>query len=152
MGFFADIGLGAIGGIAKGINDIAGNVMDRFWPKKMNEKEKVNAMLQHDQVLAQTEVQDVNKAREMWQTFLMTQKLPWLPRFLNGMYRPTAGFFALFYLTDRFWGPLLTQYVDGFTWVPIERDVWIDGMVAVIIYFFFGYRHKAKTEGVSNVG
>jgi len=129
--------------------------MDRFWPKKLSEAEKwekAKDLLTFETEQGKLEVEDVNKARDMWMTFLQTQSLPWLARFMNGIYRPFCGFTAILYLTDQFWAQLLTQYIPDFYWTPIKRDPVVDALVAVIIYFFFGYRQRSKEKGVGNVG
>ena len=139
-----------IGGVGAAVN----NVLDRFVPKKISEAEKWNKVkdvIALENERAGTEVIDVNKSRDMWMAFLRTQKIPWLPRFLNSMYRPFAGFIALGYLTDGLWAQILTNLIDGFVWIRIERDPIVDGLVAVIIYFFFGYRHKAKDRGITGI-
>jgi hypothetical protein len=145
---------GAAVDLVKAAGNGVGNVLDRFVPKKMSESEKFDKVLEagrQDLEAGRLEVADVNSAREMWMTFLRTQKVPWAAAFLNAVYRPVAGFVALAYLTDSFWAQVLTQLIDGFAWVPIKRDPVVDGLVAVIIYFFFGYRQRSKEKGVAAV-
>lgn len=139
----------------KGAGKAASNIMDRFWPKKMNEAERIQAVkdiAQIDLERSDVEVKDVNQARQMWMTFLQTQKVPWLARFLNAMFRPVAGFIALMYLTDKFWSQMIRAFYPGFEWTAIVRDPVTDAAVTTIIWFFFGYRHKAKKEGLTNIG
>ena len=144
---------------AKDVVNMAGkgisNILDRFIPKKMSDAERlqgVKDIAQIDLERSGVEVKDVNKAREMWMTFLRTQKVPWLARFLNSMFRPTAGFIALMYLTDKFWSQMITAFWPAFQWTLITRDPITDAAVTTIIWFFFGYRHKAKRQGLTNVG
>ena len=155
MGLLNVLGIEAGKEIVVGAGKAVSNVMDRFWPKKMTEAEKfekIKAVMDVDLRREGIEVEDVNKAREMWMTFLRTQKLPWLARFLNAIFRPIAGFMALFYLTDKFWSQAVKVFYPSFHWVLIERDPVTDGAVTLIIFFFFGYRHKAKKEGLTSVG
>lgn len=146
---------GAVESVVKGIGSGIGNVMDRFWPKKLSEAEKwekAKDMMAFETDQGKLEVADVNKARDMYMTFLRTQKIPWLARFVNAMYRPFCGYMAIGYLTDRFWAQVLEQFIESFRWTLIERDPVVDGLVAVIIYFFFGYRQRTKEKGVGNAG
>ena len=155
LGFLTDkLGGGVAESVVKGIGNAANNLLDRFIPKKMSEAEKwekVKDVMNYETEQGELEVEDVNKAREMWMTFLRTQKIPWPARFLNAIYRPFCGFMAIFYLTDKFWAQVLTQVFPGFQWTPIERDPVTDGLVGVIIYFFFGYRQRSKEKGVANI-
>lgn len=140
-----------ITGVGNGIS----NLLDRKWPKKMSESErfdKIKDLAQIDLQRSDIEVKDVNKAREMWMTFLRTQKLPWLARFMNAIYRPFCGFMAILYLTDRFWAQVLEQLINGFHWKLIERDPIVDGLLAIVMYFFFGYRQRSKEKGVTEIG
>lgn len=140
--------------VVEGVGSAASNILDRFAPKKISEAEKwdkVKEVLALENQGADIEVKDVNSAREMWMTFLRTQKLPWLARFLNAIYRPVCGFMAIGYLTDKLWGQVLTNLSPGFTWTYIERDPVVDGLVAVIIYFFFGYRQRSKEKAVTGI-
>lgn len=148
------LGGGAVEAVVKGIGKGAGNLLDRWAPKKMSESEKwekAKDVMNFELESGKVEVQDVNKSRDMWMTFMRTQKIPWLARFLNAMYRPFCGFMAIFYLTDQFWAQLLTQWFSGFAWQPIVRDPVVDALVAVVIYFFFGYRQRSKEKGVATV-
>lgn len=145
-------GLGAIG---SGVS----NIMDRFWPKKMSEAEKIEAtkeMFRLEVEQGKTEIEDVNKAREMYMTILRTQKLPWIARLLNGTFTPIAGFTALGYLADKFWVQwalnIAAIFDATFQWQYITRDPVTDGAMTTIILFFFGYRYKKKKEGITNVG
>jgi len=138
----------------KALGGAASNILDRFVPKKMSEAEKwdkVKEVMALDNQMAATEVQDANKARDMWMTFLRTQKIPWVARFMNATYRPFSGFMALGYLTDKFWGQVLMNLIPSFSWTYIERDPIVDGLVAVIIYFFFGYRQRSKEKAVTSI-
>ena len=74
-----------------------------------------------------------------------------MARFMNAIYRPFCGFIAIGYLTDKFWGQVMMNLVPGFKWTYIERDPLVDSLVAVIIYFFFGYRQRSKEKAVANV-
>lgn len=150
---------GAFGGEAikegmKVLGSAAGNILDRFAPRKMSEAEKwdkLKDVVALETAQADIEVKDVNKAREMWMTFLRAQKIPWPARFLNAIYRPFCGFIAIGYLTDKFWGQVLMNLIPNFKWTYIERDALVDSLVAVIIYFFFGYRQRSKEKGVANL-
>ena len=164
MGFFDFLqGNTAAGVVKEGLGAVGsgiGNLLDRFWPKKMSEAERTQAvkdMMQYDLEQGKTEVADVNAAREMWMTFLKTQKLPWLPRFMNGMLTPTAGFTALAYLSDKLWVQWLNNILimfgkTQFNWVYITRDPVTDSAMTIIILFFFGYRYKKKQAGITDVG
>jgi len=145
-------GLGAVG---SGI----GNILDRFFPKKMSDLERIEAakeMFKLEVEQGNQEVADVNSARDMYMTVLRTQKLPWIARFLNGTFTPFAGYTALLYLSDKFWVQFLGNIVGlfnvTFPWVPIQRDPVTDGAMTVIILFFFGYRYKKKQQGITDVG
>ena len=81
---------------------------------------------------------------------MRTQPASWLVRNMNGALRPFAGWVALLYLTEKMWGQLLTQYVDGFTWIAIPRDPIIDFAMTGILAFFFGFRQRAKEKAVTN--
>ncbi|MBW1666860.1 MAG: hypothetical protein JRJ66_02175 [Deltaproteobacteria bacterium] len=148
------LGGGAMKETLKAVGGAASNILDRFAPRKMSEAEKwekVKDVLALETAQADIEVKDVNKAREMWMTFLRTQKVPWVARFMNAIYRPFCGFIAIGYLTDKFWGQVMMNLVPGFKWTYIERDPLVDSLVAVIIYFFFGYRQRSKEKAVANV-
>jgi hypothetical protein len=141
-------GLKALGGAAS-------NILDRFVPKKMSEAEKwdkAKDIMAYETAQGELEVQDVNKAREMWMTFLRTQKIPWVARFMNAIYRPFCGFMAIGYLTDKFWAQVLMNVIPGYTWTYIDRDPVVDGLVAVVIYFFFGMRQRSKEKSVTGIG
>lgn len=148
-------GAGAAKEVVNGAGKAISNLLDRRWPKKMSEAERfqtVKDIAQIDLSRSDIEVKDVNKARDMWMTFLRTQKLPWLARFLNATYRPVAGFIALMYLTDKFWSQIVQAFYSEFQWVLIERDPITDAAMTTIILFFFGYRHAAKKKGLTGVG
>lgn len=149
---------GASAGIVKegfkAVGSGVSNLLDRFAPKKMSEAEKWSAAkdrLDYEIETGKLEISDVNKAREMYMTFLRTQKVPWIARLMNSIYRPFCGFMAILYLTDKLWSQILTQLFNGFTWTLIARDPWADGMVACIVYFFFGYRQRSKEKGVAGI-
>lgn len=156
MSFFGWLtGAGATKEVVQGAGKAISNLLDRRWPKKMSETERfqtVKDIAQIDLGRSDIEVQDVNKAREMWMTFLRTQKIPWVTRFLNAMYRPVAGFMALLYLTDKFWAQMVRAFYPGFQWTPIERDPITDAAMTTIILFFFGFRHAAKKKGLTDIG
>jgi len=141
--------------VVKGIGKGVGSLMNRFgFVEKMSESEKwekAKDIMGFETEQGKLEVEDVNKSREMWMTFMRTQKMPWVARFLNSIYRPFCGFVAILYLTDQFWAQILEQFISGFQWTLIERDPVVDGLVAVVVYFFFGYRQRSKEKGVANI-
>lgn len=148
-------GAGAAKEVVNGAGKAVSNVMDRFWPKKMSEAERfqnVKDLAQIDLQRSDVEVKDVNKAREMWMTFLRTQKIPYAARLLNAIYRPIAGFMALLYLTDKFWSQVVQVFYPAFQWAAIERDPLTDAAMTTIILFFFGFRHAAKKKGLTSTG
>lgn len=148
-------GAGAAKEVVGGAGKAISNLLDRRWPKKMSEIERfqtVKDIAQIDLSRSDIEVKDVNKAREMWMTFLRTQKIPWAARFLNAIYRPIAGFMALLYLTDKFWAQMVRAFYSGFQWKAIERDPITDAAMTTIILFFFGFRHAAKKKGLTGTG
>lgn len=162
MGFFDFLsGNTAAGVVKEGLGAIGsgvGNILDRWWPKKMSEAEKseaMKAMFQLEVEQGNQEIADVNKAREMYMTLLKTQPLPWIARLMNGMFTPFAGFTALLYLSDKFWVQFARNiaaiFGGTFDWVFISRDPVTDSAMTVIILFFFGYRYKKKKEGITNV-
>jgi len=143
---------------AKDVVELAGkgvgNILDRFIPKKMSEEEKwekVKDAMRYDLTQGKLEIADVNKAREMWMTYLKTQHIPWIASLLNAIYRPFCGFMAIFYLTDKFWAQVLTQLLPNFKWTLIDRDPVTDALIGVIIYFFFGLRQRSKEKNVTDV-
>jgi hypothetical protein len=145
-------------GAAEVLNPIgkaAGSIMDRLgFTEKMSESEKLAgtlAMLQATVRTDEMDLEDLKSAREMAMIQMRTQPASWLVRNMNGALRPFAGWTALVYLTEKFWGQLLTQYIEGFVWMPIPRDPVIDAAMAGILAFFFGFRQRAKEKAVTNM-
>lgn len=138
------------GDTAKAIGKGAGSVMNRFgFTEKMSDAQKAEEV---KNILAleikgdAQQIGDVNKAREMAIVQMQTQKASWFVRQLNGALRPFAGWIALLYVTDKFWGPVLDSMFKAYTYTAIPRDAMIDGIMAGILGFFFGFRHLSKSS------
>lgn len=152
LGFLAKVfGSGVAETVGKGV----GSLMNRFgFTEKMSEAEKLQgtiAMIQATYETDKLDAEDLRSAREMYMTQMRTQKASWLVRQMNGALRPFAGWVSLIYLTEKMWGQLLTQYVDGFVWIAIPRDPIIDFCMTGILAFFFGFRQRAKEKSVTNM-
>jgi len=142
------------GDVAAAVGKGVGNVMDRFWPKKLSEAEKfdkVKAIAEIGLKESGMEIEDVNTARQMAMTEMSTQKAPWIARLLNTTFRPIAGFMALFYLTDKFWSQVIIVIKPDFVWTLITRDPVTDLMMSGIIGFFFGFRQRTKEKGLTRI-
>ncbi len=138
------------GDTAKAVGKGVGSVMNRMgFVEKMSESQRADKMkelLTLEFKGDELQIADVNKAREMAIVQMQTQKASWLVRQMNGALRPFAGWLALLYVTDKFWGPVLDSMFTAYTYTPIPRDAMVDGVMAGILAFFFGFRHLAKTS------
>lgn len=134
----------AIPGI-KLIGSAASNIADRFWPKKMNELEK----MQHYATLFNISEQSTDSARKMFMTELQTQKQPWLIKLLNGLVRPFGGLGALFTEFYSLWGSNVAAWFD-FEFKPIIIDTPTHLVLGSIIAFYFGSRLRETLSGVTN--
>ena len=82
---------------------------------------------------------------------MQTQKQPWMVRLLLGLYRPLAGYCALWVAFYPYFRALLNQW---FGWtlpeVALEQIIYlaIMGVVTTIIIFFFGSAHKGGMSAV----
>ena len=130
------------------VGKAAGNVMDRFWPKKMSEREKAEVFLEKidkDIDRDKMSIQDIADARKMFMVELRTQKQPWLIRFMLGLLRPLAGFCALWVAFYPYFRALFNEW---FKWhlpevdLPQVKFLAVMGVVTTIIVFFFGSAHK----------
>jgi len=78
-------------------------------------------------------------------TEMRTQKQPWLVRILLGLYRPIAGFAALWVAFYPYFRALFNEW---FGWnlpkVELNQVVYlaIIGVATTILVFFFGSAHK----------
>lgn len=147
--------VGVLGGdTIKAVGSGIGNVLDRFVPKKMAESEKWEKMAQMTELNLKSDAMnadEIKSAREMYMTELKTQPQLWIVRLMNGVFRPFAGFVALGYLTDAYWGQILARSIEGFVWVPIVKDPAIVWIMGGIIGFFFGFRQLSKNNRTTNV-
>ena len=155
MNFLSKLFGTGIGEVLNPIAKAADSIMNRFgFTEKMSEAEKVNMTIELIRATNETDkldAEDLKSARELAMAQMRTQKASWLVRQMNGALRPFAGWTALAYLTERLWGQLLTQYVDGFVWLPIPRDPVVDLAMTGILAFFFGFRQRAKEKAVANM-
>jgi hypothetical protein len=142
------------GDVVASVASGAGNLMDRFgFTEKMSEAEKIEKTIELIKVTNETDeldAEDLKSARELAIMQMKTQPASWIVRQMNGALRPFAGWVSLLYLTEKVWGQLLTQYIDGFTWTPITRDPVVDVCMTGILAFFFGFRQRAKEKSVTN--
>lgn len=146
-------GQGAIeetaGTIGKGI----GNVMDRFgFTKKLSAGEKIDKQIELIKATAQSDavdIDDLKSAREMAIVQMQTQKASWLVCQMNGALRPFACWLSLAAIFNKMWGQFLVETIDGFTWTPIEFSTTENGVLLMIIGFFFAGRQRSKEKSVN---
>lgn len=147
--FGADMITDTVKSIGKG----AGNIMNRIgFTEKMSEMQKAEQYLEVIRVTAESDkldAEDLKSAREMYMVQMQTQKASWLVRFMNGTLRPTAGWWALICVTDKWWGQALSLFIEGFAWVPITATAEDKIILGGILTFFFGFRQRAKEKQVS---
>jgi hypothetical protein len=130
-------GAGAVG---KGVS----NILDRWWPKKLSELERLDA---YSKALSISEA-STDSARQMFMTELRTQKQPWLIRFLNGMVRPLGGLGALGIEFFNILAPNLAVWLElPLTRITITTPEHI--VLASIIAFYFGSRLKETLGGMA---
>jgi hypothetical protein len=130
-------GAGAVG---KGVS----NILDRWWPKKLSELERLTA---YSEALSISEA-STDSAREMFMTELRTQKQPWVIRFLNGLVRPLGGLGALGIEFFNILAPNLAVWLE----LPLTRitiTVPEHLVLASIIAFYFGSRLKETLGGMA---
>lgn len=130
--------------VVKDIGKGVGNLLDRKWPKKMSQKESADLfMAKIDKDIEQGKIaaDSVADARKMFMVELRTQKQPWLVRSLLGIYRPIAGFAALWV---AFYPYFRTFWPETLPVVALKQYEFIGVMAVVttIIIFFFGSAHK----------
>lgn len=147
--FGADVAVkDVIGGVGKGIGSIA----DRLgFTKKMSDVEKIDKQIELIKATADSDkndMEDLKSAREMAIAQMQTQPASWLVRNMNGALRPSAGWLALICITNKTWGKVLEQMLDGFLWNPIEFSATEQLCLTGILGFFFGFRQRAKEKGV----
>lgn len=149
MGFWGWLtGAGAAKEVVTGAGKAVSNVMDRWWPKKMSQKETAEMFLERlDRDIDRDKMTlgDITNARKMFMVEMQTQKQPWIVRSLLGIYRPFAGFVALWVVFYPWFRALLNEW---FTWnlpkVELEQIIYlaIIGVATTILVFFFGSAHK----------
>jgi len=147
--FGADMITDTVKNIGKG----AGNIMNRLgFTEKMSDIQKAEQYLEVIRVTAESDkldADDLKSAREMYMVQMQTQKASWLVRLLNGTLRPTAGWWALICVTDKWWGQVLSLLINDFAWVPIVATAEDKIILGGILTFFFGFRQRAKEKRVT---
>lgn len=145
---FLDLFTGGASSAVSTVGKVANGVMDRFWPKKMSEKEKAEIFLDRidrDIDRDKMTLKDIADARKMFMVEMQTQKQPWIVRTLLGLYRPLAGFCALWVAFYPYFRVLLNA---SFNWnlskveLPQVEFLAIIGAATTILIFFFGSAHK----------
>lgn len=132
-----EAGAGAVG---KGVS----NILDRVWPKKLSELERLTAI---SEAMKLSEA-STDGARQMFMTELRTQKQPWLIRFLNGLVRPLGGLGALGIEFFNILAPNLAVWLDApLQRIPITVEEHL--VLGAIIAFYFGSRLKETLTGVA---
>jgi len=120
------------------------NVLDRFLPKKMSQREWTDYWLEK----AKMETNDAMSARMMDMAMSIHQQQPWLVRLLKGLVTPYGGIGAL----TIFFFNILAPNLAKWTGYPFSRTELTPGeelILGGIIAFFFGYRYYSKKAGVS---
>jgi hypothetical protein len=132
-----EAGAGAIG---KGVS----NILDRWWPKKLSELERLQAIAKAMELSEAS----TDGARQMFVAEMKTQKQPWLIRLLNGLVRPLGGLGALGIEFFNILAPNLSNWLDGeFIRVPLTTEEHL--VLGAIIAFYFGSRLKETLTGVA---
>ena len=155
MGFFSKLfGVdNAVGKVIGGAGKAVGSLMNRLgFTEKMSEIDKVDASIRIIKATTESDkldAGDLKSARELAIVQMQTQKASWFVRQMNGALRPFAGWYSLICLTDKYWGQMLSQIFESFTWVPIETDPITKSIFAGILAFFFGFRQRAKEKMVN---
>ena len=145
---FLDIFTGGASSAVSVVGKVANGVMDRFWPKKMSEKEKAEIFLNRidkDIDREKMSLKDIADARKMFMVEMQTQKQPWIIRIMLGMLRPVAGFCALWVAFYPYFRVLFnSMFSSDLPVVEISDTKFyaIIAVVATIIAFFFGSAHK----------
>lgn len=135
--------LGGAGEVLGKVGSGISNILDRAFPKKMSQREAAElylAKIDRDIDRNRISAEGIADARKMFMVEMRTQKQPWIVRFLLGMYRPIAGYLALwvgFYRYLRVWFPFLPEVV-----LPQIEFIAVMGIVTTIVVFFFGSAHK----------
>lgn len=143
-----DIFTGGATTALKSLGNAANGFLDRWVPKKMSEKEKAEVFLERldrDIDKEKMNIKDIADARKMFMVEMQTQKQPWFVRLMMGLYRPLAGYCALWVAFYPYFRALFNEW---FGWslpeVTLEQVIYlaIMGVVTTIIIFFFGSAHK----------
>ena len=133
----------AIGQVGKAI----GGTLDRFFPKKMTEKEKAEIFMDRidkDIEREKVSLRDIADARKMFMVEMSHQPQPWLVRMMLGLFRPLAGFLSLWVAFYPYFRPLLNSWFNlDMPNVELSdtKFLAIMGVVTTIILFFFGSGH-----------
>jgi len=132
-----EAGAGAVG---KGVS----NILDRWWPKKLSELERISAISEAMKLSEQS----TDSARQMFMVELRTQKQPWLIRMLSGLVRPLGGLGALGIEFFNMMAPNLAIWT-GSDFVRVTLTTEEHLVLGAIIAFYFGSRLKETLSGVS---
>ena len=140
--------LNPVTAIVKELGNLAGgaakNVLDRVWPPKMSEKERVEMWLKELNVSQM----DAESARQMFMVEMQTQRQPWLVRLWNGCIRPFGATLALGVFFFNILAPNLSAWLEfPLKRIPLsQEEFWIIG---AIIFFYFGGRLLQKQKGTA---
>lgn len=143
--FFAgNTAAGVVTAGAEAVGKGVGNILDRWWPKKLSELERITAI---SEAMRLSEA-STDSAREMFMTELRTQKQPWVIRFLSGLVRPFGGLGALGVEFFNMLAPNLSVWI-GVPLVRVNLTTEEHLVLGAIIAFYFGSRLKETLSGVA---
>jgi hypothetical protein len=142
--FMGNTAAGVVKAGAESVGKGVSNILDRWWPKKLSELERLTAYAEALKISESS----TDGARQMFMTELRTQKQPWIIRLMNGLVRPLGGLGALGIEFFNILAPNLAVWFDTpFTRITITTPEHV--VLASIIAFYFGSRLKETLVGVA---
>lgn len=155
MGWLTSVFGGGAAAVGETVGKGVGSLMDRFgFTKKQSDQEKFSnytKLIELGNQGQKIDSEELQSARQMYMEELKNQKQSWLVRFVNGMLRPTAGWWSLICLTDKVWAQVAGNMFPNFVWEPVVLTPLEQSILAGILAFFFGLRQRSKEKSVANI-